>query len=57
MLVWYTEMCSFHTHARTHNRLRDLDHYGQVLAHPAFKKDPLGAISQHVKNSVAMGKT
>ena len=36
-------------------RLSEVDHYQDVLKHPAFKQDPLQAISEHVSNSVTMG--
>lgn len=38
-------------------RLSEVDHFQSVLAHPAFKEDPLGAITQHIRNATARGMT
>ena len=36
-------------------RLSEIDHFQKVLQHPAYKEDALGAISQHISNSVQRG--
>ena len=33
-------------------RASEIAHFQQVLKHPAFKANPLGAISEHIKNAV-----
>ena len=33
-------------------RLSELSHYQDVLKHPAFIKDPMATIAEHVQNSV-----
>ena len=38
-------------------RLSEVDHFQSVLAHPAFQEDPLGAITQHIRNATARGMT
>ena len=35
--------------------LREVDQFKKVLLHPTFKKDPMLAISEHVRNSVSKG--
>ena len=36
------------------SRMADLQTFQQVLSHPAFKLDPLGAISKHLKNAASI---
>lgn len=31
---------------------RELSHFRRVLEHPAFQKDPMGALSEHLNNSL-----
>lgn len=38
--------------ARQALQASEIAHFQQVLKHPAFKADPLGAISEHIKNAV-----
>ena len=38
-------------------RLREVDQFKKVLQHPAYQKDPLAAISDHIRNSVSKGLT
>ena len=33
--------------------VREVDHFQDVLKHPAYKEDPLGAITQHIQNSLS----
>ena len=33
-------------------RASEIAHFQQVLKHPAFKANPLGAIAEHIKNAV-----
>ena len=35
--------------------LREVDQFKKVLLHPTYKKDPMLAISEHVRNSVSKG--
>lgn len=37
-------------------RLSEVDHFQQVLSHPAFKANPLDTITQHIKNATALKK-
>jgi len=43
---------------RTKERItsEEVNHFSQVNDHPAFKADPLAAIREHLKNTVAAGK-
>ena len=36
-------------------RLSEVEQYRAVLRHPAFQKDPMSTISEHVRNTVATG--
>ena len=33
-------------------RASEIAHFQQVLKHPAYKANPLGAISEHIKNAL-----
>jgi hypothetical protein len=50
------------THGKVSNRTKEritseeVNHFSQVNDHPAFKTDPLAAIREHLKNTVAAGK-
>ena len=35
-------------------RFKEVDHFKQVLAHPAFQSNPLETISEHIRNAAKM---
>lgn len=37
--------------------VREVDHFRDVLEHPAFKEDPLGTLTKHIQNSISRENT
>ena len=40
---------------RKHALMKEIVHFQSILHHPAYKQDPLGAITQHIKNTAGGG--